>query len=302
MKRKYTAILLTLAICLSGCAGGSSKDTGKVQKDKEGAYQTLASAVDQLKEEDSISLQLFGSMSSTYNDSSSMIGISSLFSEKKSEGKVYSVLTMSYTDGTYIDYYNMSDGKKNVCYYDTGSSDPDAGESTEGSVMQETAMKGTEAEQETVQGTADSGSAILSDEEFEKTVSYGNIQIPFTEEAVKEVSTIEKDSGTTWKFVLDPQQGEDLAVWLMESISYIDTSQKEVSFDIDEISCQAGYQEDGSLKTIKYTLDADMTCEGETLSADYSISYIVRGKGADVDVNVPDLSQFSSETEAETAQ
>lgn len=295
MNQKYTALLMVMAVSLSGCAGRAGQEAEKVQEDKAGAYETLNLAVDKLNEEDSISLQLFGSMSSTYNDSSSMIGISSLYSEKKSEGKVYSVLTMSYTDGTYTDYYNMSDGEKNVCYYSAGSSDPDTGNGMGGGAIQETAsVQGMEDGQENLQEQPDTGSEVLTDEEFKKNVSYGTVQIPFAEEDVTEVTTIEKDAGVTWKFTLDPQQGEELAVWLMESISYIDSSQKDISFDIDEISCQAGYQDDGSLKTIKYTLDADMTCEGETLSADYSISYIVAGRGAEVEVKVPDLSGFNS--------
>lgn len=276
--KKGLVILLLAALALTGCSKEKAEKVSAKYENTEEAFETLETAVKKLDQEEGVSLQVFGSMSSTYHDASSMIGISALHSENKSDGKVNSVMTISYTDGSYVDYYSLSDGEQNIRY---------------------SRFSGSEAETETGGEDESDEMKILSEEEFEKAVRYGGIQLLFSTADIQEVIREVTDSSVSWKFVIDPLKGETLAVWLLEAISYIDMTQTNITFSINEIACKAGYNDDGDLKTIKYELDADMTCEGETLHADYSVSYVVVSKGAEVEVSVPELSGL---TESESQE
>lgn len=283
-------ILLALAgVCLTGCSKTKSTlESGTIYQDKDGAYEVLQTAVQNLQEESGVSLQIFGSLTAEYNDNTSMIGISSLYQEEKAEqNKVYSVFTMSYTDGTYVDYYNLSDGETNICQYGVNN-----GQNKSTDESEETAATATASTEEARQ----SGINILDGDEFKKLTAYGEIQTPFRAADIDSVTCIQSEDSDreTWQFSLNKEGNEPFARWLLESISYVDTDEAEIEFEIQEAYCQAVYDEDGELYSIKYSVDTDMTCEGETVSVDYKVSYIIVESGDGVKVELADLSQYET--------
>lgn len=286
-------LLLVLAgVCLTGCSRTKSTlESGTIYQDKDGAYEVLQSAVQNLQEERGVSLQIFGSLSAEYKEQTTMIGISSLYQEEKAEqNKVYSVFTMSYTDGSYVDYYNLSDGETNICQYGVNN-----GKNTGVNESEETAATATAASEEEGQ----SGINILDSEEFGKLTAYGEIKAPFSPEDIDSVTCIQKEDSEqeTWQFSLNKDSNEAFAKWLLESISYVDADQAEIDFAIREAYCQVVYDEEGELYSIKYSVDTDMTCEGETVSVNYKVSYIVVERGDGVKVELADLSQYDTEME-----
>lgn len=289
---KKILLLVLAGVCLTGCSRTKSTlESGTIYQDKDGAYEVLQSAVQNLQEERGVSLQIFGSLSAEYKEQTTMIGISSLYQEEKAEqNKVYSVFTMSYTDGSYVDYYNLSDGETNICQYGVNN-----GKNTGVDESEETAATATAASEEEGQ----SGINILDYEEFGKLTAYGEIKAPFSPEDIDSVTCIQKEDSEqeTWQFSLNKDSNEAFAKWLLESISYVDADQAEIDFAIREAYCQAVYDEEGELYSIKYSVDTDMTCEGETVSVNYKVSYIVVERGDGVKVELADLSQYETETE-----
>lgn len=289
---KKILLLVLAGVCLTGCSRTKSTlESGTIYQDKDGAYEVLQSAVQNLQEERGVSLQIFGSLSAEYKEQTTMIGISSLYQEEKAEqNKVYSVFTMSYTDGSYVDYYNLSDGETNICQYGVNN-----GKNTGVDESEETAATATAASEEEGQ----SGINILDSEEFGKLTAYGEIKAPFSPEDIDSVTCIQKEDSEqeTWQFSLNKDSNEEFAKWLLESISYVDADQAEIDFAIREAYCQAVYDEEGELYSIKYSVDTDMTCEGETVSVNYKVSYIVVERGDGVKVELADLSQYETETE-----
>lgn len=289
---KKILLLVLAGVCLTGCSRTKSTlESGTIYQDKDGAYEVLQSAVQNLQEERGVSLQIFESLSAEYKEQTTMIGISSLYQEEKAEqNKVYSVFTMSYTDGSYVDYYNLSDGETNICQYGVNN-----GKNTGVDESEETAATATAASEEEGQ----SGINILDSEEFEKLTAYGEIKAPFSPEDIDSVTCIQKEDSEqeTWQFSLNKDSNEAFAKWLLESISYVDADQAEIDFAIREAYCQVVYDEEGELYSIKYSVDTDMTCEGETVSVNYKVSYIVVERGDGVKVELADLSQYDTETE-----
>ena len=221
-------LLLVLAgVCLTGCSRTKSTlESGTIYQDKDDAYEVLQSAVQNLQEERGVSLQIFGSLSAEYKEQTTMIGISSLYQEEKAEqNKVYSVFTMSYTDGSYVDYYNLSDGETNICQYGVNN-----GKNTGVDESEETAATATAASEEEGQ----SGINILDSEEFEKLTAYGEIKAPFSPEDIDSVTCIQKEDSeqATWQVSLNKDSNEAFAKWLLESISYVDADQAEIDFAI----------------------------------------------------------------------
>ena len=287
MMRKGLFLGLAAMIVLSGCGS-----TGEKIPD---AVETLTKAVDDFNANDKTSLQMVGTFSSTYNNTTDLISLSALYQGDKAENQVNSVLSLSYTNGTYMDYHYLTDNEHFIAYCQTGEL---------GSSSDETAATGESAENsdETQDQSAESTSVYSLDEEtFEDSIRYGTIDVPFAADDVKKVTTEEnEETGVlTWKFELKPKSSEETAKWLLESIHFIDTSATDITFKVNSLECDVRYKDTGELSYMRYILDVVMTAQNEDLEAKYSISYITTGTGDDVKVSLPDMEELEETAKAQ---
>lgn len=285
--RKGLVFGLAAMFVLSGCGS-----TGEKIPD---AVETLTKAVDDFNANDKTSLQMVGTFSSTYNNTTDLISLSALYQGDKAENQVNSVLSLSYTNGTYMDYHYLTDNEHFIAYCQTGEL---------GSSSDETTATGDSAENsdETQAQSAESTSVYSLDEEtFDDSIRYGTIDVPFAVDDVKKVTTEENEEtgALTWKFELKPKSSEETAKWLLESIHFIDTSTTDISFKVNSLECDARYKDTGELSYVKYILDVVMTAQNEDLQAKYSISYITAGTGDDVKVSLPDMEELEETAKAQ---
>lgn len=283
--RKGLVLGLAAMFVLSGCGS-----TGEKIPD---AVDTLTKAVDDFNANDKTSLQIVGTFSSTYNNSTDLISLSALYQGDKAENQVNSVLSLSYTNGTYMDYHYLTDNEHFIAYCQTGELGSSDSTTTEDS---------TEDGDTTQAQSAESTSVYSLDEEtFHDSIRYGTIAVPFGEDDVKKVTTEEnEETGTlTWKFELKPKSSEETAKWLLESIRFIDTSATDITFKINSLECDVRYKDTGELSYVKYALDTVMTAQNEDLEAKYSISYITTGTGDDVKVSLPDMEELEETAKAQ---
>ena len=286
--RKGLVFGLAAMFVLSGCGS-----TGEKIPD---AVDTLTKAVDDFNANDKTSLQIVGTFSSTYNNSTDLISLSALYQGDKAENQVNSVLSLSYTNGTYMDYHYLTDNEHFIAYCQTG----ELGSSSDTTTTEDSTEDG-----DTTQSQSQSAESVsvysLDEETFHDSICYGTIAVPFGEDDVKKVTTEENEEtgNLTWKFELKPKSSEETAKWLLESIRFIDTSATDITFKVNSLECDVRYKDTGELSYVKYALDTVMTAQNEDLEAKYSISYITTGTGDDVKVSLPDMEELEETAKAQ---
>ena len=269
IRKKILLLCFLLTIVIAGCEKKESQDT-KV------AYEEASGAIKDLNETNGIYLQFYGSLNTTYKDSSNLIGFSGLHKEKRTDkDMVDSVISYFYTDGSHCDYYYMSDGENNVYYYTSGD------ETSTGSATKEDTSE-----------DSNSGNGQLSSKEFQQAIAFSKQVMPFSADDIKKCKSKTEDGKTSWSFYLNEKGGSALAKELLEAANLIDTSQTEINFNVNEVECKFAYNKDGELYNIKYSVKTDMTAEKKTVNADYMISYMVLNKGDEVTVDTSELQKL----------
>ncbi|WP_270739510.1 hypothetical protein [Massilioclostridium coli] len=266
MFKKVLAVLLAGTLLVGCCTA-----CGTSEEEKQGAYQAFQDAAKTINESSGYVFSLFGSLTTEYNDNSSMQGISSRYTTKNQDGKqlVESYLSFSTTTQEPTSTILESDGT-NYCVIDeSGSSSSSADGTSTGNTVQE-----------------------LTQEQFQQMTGYGKIGTDFKAEDIKSVSTKNDEGNTSYEITLNRKNAVNLATWLMESISYIDTEQVPVDFDVDSLVCTVTVGENGEPKSFRYELETDMTAEGETLHAEYRVSYSIEQYGDEVQLEIPDLRSY----------
>ena len=237
---------------------------------------------------------MVGTFSSTYNNSTDLISLSALYQGDKAENQVNSVLSLSYTNGTYMDYHYLTDNEHFIAYCQTG----ELGSSSDSTTTENSTEDGDTTQSQSAESTS---VYSLDEETFNDSIRYGTIAVPFGEDDVKKVTTEEnEETGVlTWKFELKPKSSEETAKWLLESIRFIDTSATDITFKVNSLECDVRYKDTGELSYVKYALDTVMTAQNEDLEAKYSISYITAGTGDDVKVSLPDMEELEETAKAQ---
>ena len=265
-KQRIFAGLLASALLLSGCSGSKEPETINTSE----AFSALTQGLETWNSAQARYIGISGSILAEYNDSPSAVQFSGMYQNKAADNgdEVYSLLTFRYGDDYYYNYYYMSDGERYVAAVEGGSSSS---------------------------SSTDSSDSVYTSEEldadtFASFTGYARSELVFDESQISAVTMeTDKESGVdTYHFTLNPSTCADEAIALLEQFQYIDTTTAEITCEVASMSFDASFS-DESLQSISYTVNCDLTCEGEVLTNSFRFSHTLNGLNDEVDFSVPDL-------------
>ncbi len=261
-------MIVALLCSLTGCA-----DSAKNQE----AYDLFMQSAQSVNEQDGRYLNVFGMLTTEYNDQKSFMSMSGYYMQQVQDGKklVDAIFSVSDTTSEEPTEYNyVTDGDRYAYVLDN--------EMTE-----------------------------MTEADFSQATGYGTLVTAFEADAVKSVEVGQPDESstyTTYTMKLDKKKTADLAAKLLESINLINTAQVPVEFKNSEVTAKIVVDAEGKPVSFGYTLKTDATAEGETMGISYNATFTVYQTGDEVQVNVTDLGSYldaqasSSETESSSEE
>lgn len=262
MKRHSVfAGLLAASLLFSGCSGQNTPQS----TDTDHAYQTLQQQLAVWQDSQALSLDINGSIFAEYNKTPSAVSFSGIHQQKPGDNgqDLYSVISFRYGNDSAYNYYYLTDGTRYVAALEDSSS------STEAEPMYY-------AEE-------------LDCSTFEGFLSYAIPTLVFTPQQVEAATEqIDRETGAfTIHFTLEPDACANEAIMLLEQLQYINTSTADITCAVSKMSCDAVYTDD-QLQSISYSLNCDLTCEGEVMSTSCQITHSLYALGDDVSFTMPD--------------
>lgn len=256
---------LAAALLLSGCSGSkpASADTAD-------AFSALNQGLAVWSNAESRAINIDGSIFAEYNKAPSAVQFSGVHQRQPGDNgeEVYSLLTFRYGDDYYYNYYYMSDGSRYVAAVEGNTTSASSSDQQQGVYHAEELDANT----------------------FAKFTGYADSILVFDQSQIDNV-TVSKDKETglqTYHYTLKANSCNEEAIALLEQIQYIDTSAAEITCEVTSMSCDAAFDGD-ALESLTYSLNCDLTCEGEVMNTALRFSHTLTGTGEDASFVLPDL-------------
>ncbi len=265
MTKLIAGTLAVLMLCSCSADKNTEKPKGKAT-DAEAAYAKLADGIAVWQNARAISLSVNGSLLSTYEDMPSAVVLSGVHQEQPStSGKdIYSMISYSYGDGYYYDYYYMTDSNRYVATMEGGSTSEENMEEPVSMVEELTA------------------------EDFATFTTYGTPILAFEADLIETATMEETEAGVTYHFIMDAKDAAEETLALLEHIQYINTTAAEITCKTSKMTCDVSFVGD-QLVTVAYNVNCEMTSEGEVMTTNYRFTHMLNALDEDVSFELPNF-------------